>query len=147
MLKNLFEQGCLEETVKGLIEMDRKGGSVNSSPCTIWLIGLCQVRQVDEALKIFTILREFDIEITPPSCVLLIHSLCWEGKLASALDVMFYALRKGFSLNQPVGNRLLKKLCMGNKNKEAHELVWKMSLAGYDMNIYLRAATKQLLYN
>ena len=147
VMKNHFEQGRLEETVKGLIEMDWKGGSVSSCPYTIWLIGFCQARQVDEAHKIFTTLLEFDIEVTPPSCVLLIHSLCWEGKLASALDVMLYALRKGFSLSQPVGNRLLKKLCMGNKKKEAHELVWRMSLAGYDMNIYLRAATKQLLYN
>lgn len=147
MLKNHFEEGRIEETIKGLIEMDRKVGSVNSSPYTIWLIGFCQARQVDEALKIFTILRESDVEATPASCVRLIYSLCWEGKLASALDVMLYALSKGFSVNKHAGNRLLKNLCMGNRKKEAHELVWRMSLAGYDMDMYLRAATKQLLYS
>ncbi|ONK56175.1 uncharacterized protein A4U43_C10F4910 [Asparagus officinalis] len=147
LLKHHFEQGCIEEAVRGLIEMDQKNNSTNSFPYTIWLIGFCQARKVEEALKVFTILTEFDIELTPPSCVILIHSLCWEGELASALDVMLYALRKGFSLDQPVGNRLLKKLLMGNKKEEAHKLVVKMGLAGYDMDIYLRAETKKLLYN
>ncbi|XP_073099929.1 pentatricopeptide repeat-containing protein At1g79540 [Elaeis guineensis] len=147
VVRKHFEQGYLEEAVRGLFEMDQKHGSVNSFPYTIWLIGFCQVGKVDDALKIFNILIEFDIDATPPSCVLLINCLCRKGKLAAALDVMLYALRKGFLFMRPVGNRLIKKLCMHNKREAAQVLAWRMHLAGYDMDAYLRETTKGLLYD
>ncbi|OAY74921.1 Pentatricopeptide repeat-containing protein [Ananas comosus] len=142
-----FEDGELEEVIRGLIDMDRKHGSVRPFPYTIWLIGFCQARKVEDALRIFNILRELDIDVTPPSCVLLINCLCRTRDLSSALDVMLYALRKGFNFMQPVGNRLLKRLCVDNRKQAAKALAWRMHLAGYDMDAYLRETTKVLLYN
>ncbi|XP_020599841.1 pentatricopeptide repeat-containing protein At1g79540 [Phalaenopsis equestris] len=141
-----FEEGCFVEAVRTLFVLERNQGSANSFPYTIWLIGLCQEWKIDEALGIFTLLREFDIEATPPSCALLINYLCRTGKLGSALDVMLYSLRKGFLFMKPVGNRLLRRLCLRNKMKDAHELVHRMNLAGYNMDLYLRKSTKALLH-
>ncbi|KAI0510525.1 hypothetical protein KFK09_011129 [Dendrobium nobile] len=141
-----FEEGSLMEAVRTLLVLERNQGCANSSPYTIWLIGLCQEWRTDEALGIFTLLREFEIEATPPSCALLINYLCRAGKLGSALDVMLYSLRKGFLFMKPVGNRLLRRLCLHNKMKDAQELVHRMHLAGYDLDLYLRKSTKALLY-
>ncbi|KAJ0975961.1 hypothetical protein J5N97_017926 [Dioscorea zingiberensis] len=142
-----FEQGCLGEAIRSLVEMDQRHNSVDSFPYTIFLIGFCQVRNVDKALEIFSILVEFEIDVTPPSCVFLINGFCRERKLGSAVHIMLYSLDKGYLLMQPVGNRLLKRLCIHNKKKDACELARRMHLLGYDMDLYLRETTKALLYN
>ncbi|KAG0496730.1 hypothetical protein HPP92_001421 [Vanilla planifolia] len=141
-----FEEGCLLKAVRTLLAWERKCGSANSSPYTIWLIGLCQEWRIDEALGIFYLLREFDIDATPPSCALLVNYLCRSGKLGPALDVMLYSLDQGFLFMKPVGNCLIRRLCLYNKLRDAHELVRRMHLAGYDLDVYLRASTKSLLH-
>ncbi|PKA63824.1 Pentatricopeptide repeat-containing protein [Apostasia shenzhenica] len=144
--RNYFEEGHLVEAIRTLLVMERRNSRPNSFPYTIWLIGLCQERKIDQALGIFTLLRAFNVEATPPSCALLINYLCRAGKLVSALDVMLYSLSKGFLFMKPVGNRLIRRLCMHNKLTDARVLVRRMHLAGYDMDVYLRASTKALLY-
>ncbi|KAL5762026.1 hypothetical protein ACOSP7_018290 [Xanthoceras sorbifolium] len=57
-----FEKGELEKAVRGLLEMDFNSNDFNLAPYTIWLIGLCQIGQVGEALKIFYILRSMRME-------------------------------------------------------------------------------------
>ncbi|KAH7684806.1 TPR-like protein [Dioscorea alata] len=147
LVQKQFEQEYLEEAIRTLIEMDQRRNSVNSFPYTIWLIGYCQARAIDKAVKIFSLLVEYKIDVTPPSCVLLINGLCRKGKLGSALNVMLYSLDKGYLFMQPVGNRLLKRLCIYDKKRAACELARRMHLTGYDMDLYLRDTTKALLYN
>ncbi|KAF8675187.1 hypothetical protein HU200_047852 [Digitaria exilis] len=142
-----FEDGSLAEAVRELIKIDQEHGSVNSTPYTIWLIGLCQARRIDDALKIFRILEEFGIDVTPACCSLLTKYLCWERNLNAAVDVMIYTLSKRFIMSQPVGNRLLRSLCICHRRKDAQVLAWRMHLVGYDMDAYLREPTKGLLYS
>ncbi|WOL13573.1 hypothetical protein Cni_G22343 [Canna indica] len=146
MQKQLYE-GNLEEAIRGLVQMDQKRGVAGPFPYTLWLIGFCQVKKIDEAFKIFSILMESNIDATLPSCALLINYLCRDRKLELALDVMLYALDKGFIFMQPVGNRLIRKLCMHDKKDVAQELVRRMHLSGYHIDSYLRTTTKILLYN
>ena len=142
-----FEEGSLDEAVRELIKIDQEYGSVNSCPYTIWLIGLIQARRIDDALKIFHILEEFGIDITPACCAHLSKYLCWERNLDSAVDVMLYTLNKRFIMSRHAGNRLLSSLCIRHRRKDAQALAWRMHLVGYDMDAYLRESTKGLLYN
>nr|AVY91829.1 PPR protein [Saccharum hybrid cultivar SP80-3280] len=142
-----FDEGSLDEAVRELIKIDQEYGSVNSCPYTIWLIGLIQARRIDDALKIFHILEEFGIDITPACCAHLSKYLCWERNLDSAVDVMLYTLNKRFIMSRHVGNRLLSSLCIRHRRKDAQALAWRMHLVGYDMDAYLRESTKGLLYN
>ncbi|CAN6195254.1 unnamed protein product [Urochloa humidicola] len=141
------DDGSLDEAVRELIKIDQEHGLVNSSPYTIWLIGLCQARRIDDALKIFRILEEFGIDVTPACCSHLTKYLCWERNLNAAVDVMLYTLSKRFIMSQPVGNRLLRSLCICHRRKDAQALAWRMHLVGYDMDAYLRESTKGLLYS
>jgi pentatricopeptide repeat protein len=142
-----FEEGCLHEAVRELIKIDQEYGSVNSCPYTIWLIGLIQAGRIEDALKIFHILEESGIDITPACCVHLSKYLCLEGNLGAAVDVMLYTLKKGFTMRRYVGNRLLCSLCIHHRRKDAQALAWRMHLVGYDMDAYLHESTKGLLYN
>jgi len=142
-----FEDGSLDEVVRELIKIDQEHGSVTSSPYTIWLIGLCQARRIDDALKIFRILEELGIDVTPACCSFLTKYLCWERNLNAAVDVILYTLSKRFIMSQPVGNRLLRNLCICHRRKDAQALAWRMHLVGYDMDAYLREPTKGLLYS
>ncbi|XP_057500048.1 pentatricopeptide repeat-containing protein At1g79540 isoform X2 [Actinidia eriantha] len=76
-----FEKGELESAVRRLLELDFKLRDFDSSPYTIWLIGLCQAGKPDEALKVFSILEEWGINVSPPSYVMLIQCLCKEQNL------------------------------------------------------------------
>lgn len=145
--RKCFEDGFLDETVKELIKIDQVYGSLNPNPYTIWVIGLCQVRKIDDALRIFHILEEFGIVVTPACCALLINYLCWDRNLNAAVDIMMYTLSKRFIVSQPVGNRLLRSLCIRYRRHDAQALSWRMHLVGYDMDVYLREATKDLLYS
>uniref|UniRef100_A0A0A9DDP6 Pentacotripeptide-repeat region of PRORP domain-containing protein n=1 Tax=Arundo donax TaxID=35708 RepID=A0A0A9DDP6_ARUDO len=142
-----FEHGSLDEAVRELIKVDQQYGSVNSTPYTIWLIGLCQSRRIDDALKIFRTLEEFGIDVTPACCALLTKYLCWERNLNAAVDIMLYTLSKRFIMSRHVGNRLLRSLCIRHRRKDAQALAWRMHLVGYDMDAYLREPTKDLLYS
>lgn len=142
-----MRDGSLDEVVRELIKIDKEYGSVNSSPYTIWLIGLCQARRIGDALIMFHTLQEFGIDVTPACCAQLTKYLCWEKNLNAAVDVMLYTLSKQFIMSQHVGNRLLRSLCIRHRRKDAQALAWRMHLVGYDMDAYLREPTKDLLYS
>ncbi|KAF5941199.1 hypothetical protein HYC85_022366 [Camellia sinensis] len=61
-----FEKGELEKAVRGLLELDFKVKDFDSAPYTIWIIGLCQARKLDEALKLFSILAELGDQYISP---------------------------------------------------------------------------------
>jgi pentatricopeptide repeat protein len=145
--RKCFEEGSLDKVVKELIKIDQEYDSVSSNPYTIWVIGLCQVRRIDDAVRIFRILEEFCIDVTPACCALLINYLCWERNLNAAVDIMMYTLSKRFIVSQAVGNRLLRRLCIRYRRRDAQTLAWRMHLVGYDMDVYLREPTKSLLYS
>ncbi|XXG78510.1 hypothetical protein AAC387_Pa08g2445 [Persea americana] len=145
-----FESGDIEAVVRGLLAIDLKLKDVDPAPYTIWLIGLCRAARVDDACKIFLVLTEFDIDVTPPSCVALITGLCqegWqEGKVALALDIFQYTMKRGFFLMPQICNTLIKCLCTNHKKKDAIELVRRMNAMGYDLDFYLLKTTKFILY-
>ncbi|XP_062199850.1 pentatricopeptide repeat-containing protein At1g79540-like [Phragmites australis] len=142
-----IEDDSLDEAVRELIKIDQKYGSLNSTPYTIWLIGLCQARRIGDALKIFHTLEEFGIAVTPACCAFLTKYLCWERNLNAAVDVMLYTLSKRFIMSRHVGNRLLRNLCIHHRRQDAQALAWRMHLVGYDMDAYLREPTKGLLHS
>uniref|UniRef100_A0A5B6ZCU7 Pentatricopeptide repeat-containing protein n=2 Tax=Davidia involucrata TaxID=16924 RepID=A0A5B6ZCU7_DAVIN len=126
--------------------MDFKLRNFDSAPYTIWLIGLCQAGRSEEALKIFNILEECGINVSPPSCVMLIRNLCREQNLDQAMDIFLYTLEKGFMLMPRICNQLLKcLLCSQGKAKHALDLVNRMKSMGYDLDSCLHQTTKFLL--
>ncbi|KAL0303551.1 UNVERIFIED_CONTAM: Pentatricopeptide repeat-containing protein [Sesamum radiatum] len=143
-----FQDGDLVKVVRSLLEIDIKLADFDSAPYNIWLVGLCQADRVEEALKTFSILEEFDVTVSAAGCVKLIHSLCSEGKLDEAVDIFLYTMEKGYRLMPPVCNSLLKVL-LSSKYKAglALELLDKMKSMGYDLNSFLRRSTKSLLHH
>ncbi|KAB2636965.1 pentatricopeptide repeat-containing protein [Pyrus ussuriensis x Pyrus communis] len=141
-----FKEGKIEKAIRGLLEMDIKFKEFNLAPCTILLIGMCQVRRVHEALRIFSVLDEYKVTVTPPSCVHLISGLCKEGNLDLAIGVFIYTLEKGFMLMPEICNTLLKCLLRSQDKKDhALDLVSRMRSLGYDLDSYLQQTTKFLL--
>ncbi|KAB5551777.1 hypothetical protein DKX38_009088 [Salix brachista] len=148
-IEGYFEKQEVEKAVRGLLEMDFKLNDFDLGPYAIWLIGLCQTRRVDEALKIFLILEEYKVIITPPSCVKLIYFLLKEGNLDRAIDVFLYTIEKGYLLRRRVANRILTKLVRrkGEMGKDrALYLLCRMKSVGYDLNAHLLPWTKSLLH-
>ncbi|KAK1307355.1 Pentatricopeptide repeat-containing protein [Acorus calamus] len=141
-----FENGSVEELVRGLLDLDCRRHEVRSLPYAIWLIGYCQGGRVKDGLMIFHALTERSIDVTPAGCVILIRDLCKEGMLSSALDVIFYMLKEGILLKRALGNDLIERLWLRNRRKEAWEVVHRISDAGYDMDSYLFMRTKYKLY-
>ncbi|KAE8705686.1 ABC transporter A family member 1-like isoform X1 [Hibiscus syriacus] len=119
-----FVEGEVEKAILHLLDLDFKLNNFILAPYTIWLIGFCQARKVQEALKIFFILDERKITVPPPSCVKLIVGLCQEGNLDQAVDLFLYTLEKGYKLMPRVCNYLLR----------------------YDLDAYLYGFTKSLLH-
>ncbi|KAJ4963032.1 hypothetical protein NE237_022971 [Protea cynaroides] len=140
-----FENGKVEDAVRGLLKLGLMKKVTDSSPYTIWLIGLCQAGSLDEAVKIFSILEEHKVKVTPPSCVMLISGLCREGKLDLAVDVFLYTLEKGLILMPRVCNGLIRSLYTLDRKKDVIDLMNRMRRAGYDLDIYLSQTTKVLL--
>ncbi|KAJ6363441.1 hypothetical protein OIU78_003585 [Salix suchowensis] len=148
-IEGYFEKQEVEKAVRGLLEMDFKLNDFDLGPYAIWLIGLCQTRRVDEALKIFLILEEYKVIITPPSCVKLIYFLLKEGNLDRAIDVFLYTIEKGYLLRRRVANRILTKLVRrkGEMGKDrAIYLLCRMKSVGYDLDAHLLPWTKSLLH-
>lgn len=144
-----FEKGELEKAVRELLEMDFKLRDFDSAPYTIWLIGLCQVHKPDEALNIFAVLDEFGVNVSAPSCVMLINELCKEGHLDWAIKIFLYTVEKGLVLMPRICNRLLKCLLRSQdkqRQKNASELMNVMKSRGYDLDAYLDKSTKFLLH-
>ncbi|KAJ0044040.1 hypothetical protein Pint_17865 [Pistacia integerrima] len=141
-----FQKGEVEKAVRGLLEMDFKLNDFSLAPYTIFLNGMCQAGQVEEALKIFVILEECKVIITPPSCVKLIHGLCKKGNLDQAIDIFLYTVTNGFMLMPRICNYLLKSLLRSREKKyQAYEILSRMKSLGYDLDACLYRSTKSLL--
>ncbi|KAF9602812.1 hypothetical protein IFM89_031581 [Coptis chinensis] len=97
MEKNV-DLGNIEVAVRGVLEIDMKCKVVESSLYNIFLTGLCQAGMLDQALKIFNVLEECKVSVTPPSCVYLVNCLCHEKKVDLALNVFLYTLEMGVRL-------------------------------------------------
>ncbi|XP_054780379.1 pentatricopeptide repeat-containing protein At1g79540 [Prosopis cineraria] len=146
VLEEYFNGGQVEKAIRRLLELDFKFKDFNLAPYTILLIGLCQAKRVREALIIFSVLDEFNININPPSCVHLIKGLCNIGKLGKAVDVFHYALDKGFVLGRQIHNRLLMLLLCSRTDKEyAAALVKRMESLGYTLHRYHSKKVRSLL--
>lgn len=61
-----FKEGQIEKAIRGLFEMDVKFKDLDLAPYTILLIGLCQMQREDEALRMFSVLQEYKVNVTPP---------------------------------------------------------------------------------
>ncbi|PRQ30281.1 putative tetratricopeptide-like helical domain-containing protein [Rosa chinensis] len=141
-----FKEGQIEKAIQGLLEMDVKFKDLDLGPYTILLIGLCQVQRVGEALRMFSVLQEYKVNVTPPSCVHLINGLCKEGNLDLAINVFHYTLERGFMLMPEICNKLLKCLLRSRDKKDrAFDLIRRMRNFGYDLDACLHQTTKLLL--
>ncbi|MFS8002031.1 putative tetratricopeptide-like helical domain superfamily [Helianthus anomalus] len=150
LVEDYLQKGEIERPVRLLLDMDLKLHDFDSAPYTIWLIGFCQGHKTNEALTLLSILNEYNINLTPPSCVMLISTLCREGKLSLAVEVFLYALEKGFTLKPRICNSLIKSLLRSRfiaANDDAFALMEKMVSCGYDLDSYLDDDTKFLLNN
>ncbi|KAL8128813.1 hypothetical protein V2J09_017968 [Rumex salicifolius] len=100
-LEDHLGNGDLVGAIGTMLEIDLKMKEFDLGPYTIWLIGLCQAGRVEEALDVFRVLEDYNINLTPPSCVVLIQSLCRQGKLDLAIDVL--------EVSQPVKSCMLQQ--------------------------------------
>ncbi|KAL0359541.1 UNVERIFIED_CONTAM: Pentatricopeptide repeat-containing protein [Sesamum angustifolium] len=148
LTEEYFQNGDLVKTVRSLLEIDIKLADFDSALYNIWLVGLCQADRVEDALKTFSVLEEFDVTVSAPGCVKLIDSLCSEEKLDEAVDIFLYTMEKGYRLMPRVCNSLLKVL-LSSKDKAglAFELLDKMKSIGYDLNSFLHHSTRSLLHH
>ncbi|KAJ1382595.1 Tetratricopeptide-like helical domain superfamily [Sesbania bispinosa] len=136
-LNEHFVRGEVEQTIRGLLKLDFRFREFDVAPYTILLIGFCLANKLDEALIIFSVLDEFNININPTSCVHLISGLCVEGKLDNAVDIFLYSLDKGFMLRQKICKQLLKHLLDSQDKKDyAIDLVGRMNSVGYPLKKY-----------
>ncbi|KAK6120810.1 hypothetical protein DH2020_045438 [Rehmannia glutinosa] len=146
LTEEFFQKGDMEKALRSLLEMESKLADFDSAPYSIWLVGLCQADRVEEALKTFSILEEFNVVVSAPGCVKLIHALCSGGKLDKAVDIFLYTMEKGYRLMPRVCNSVLQVLLDSKDNTIlAFELLDKMKSMGYDLNSYLHRRTKSLL--
>lgn len=135
LVENHLQNGEIERPMRLLLDMDIKSRDLDPAPYTIWLIGFCQVHKTTEALKLFAILKEYDITLTPASCVMLITTLLGESNLNMALEVFHYSLQKGFILKPRICSNLLRSLIRSHDmSNHAIELMKKMDSCGYDMD-------------
>ncbi|KAL8213764.1 hypothetical protein R6Q57_003213 [Mikania cordata] len=149
LVEGYIHKGEIERPVRLLLDMDIKLQDLDSAPYTIWLIGFCQGRKTNEALMLLSILKEYNINLTPPSCVMLISTLCKEGKLNTAVEVFIYSLEKGFILKPRICNNLIKSLLQSRyiAYDDVFALMEKMGSCGYDLDSYLDDGTRFLLDN
>ncbi|KAM7271190.1 hypothetical protein ACFE04_030404 [Oxalis oulophora] len=149
-IKNIekhFVEGKVGAAVHGLLEMDFQLKDFDLAPYTIWLIGLCQVGRIGEALEIFSILEAHKIIVTPPSCVQLINCLCNINDLHKALDIFHYSLDNKFLLRQKICYKLLASLLNSKDEKGlVFGILERMESSGYDMNLYRPFERKARLY-
>lgn len=147
LVEEHFRKGEVEMAVRKLLEVDMKLRDFDLAPYMIWLIGLCQAGRLEEAVKIFLILKECKVTVTPPSCVMLIRSLCKERNFDLAIQIFLYTVEKGIMLKPQICNQLLKSLIL-SKDKSTYvlDLLRRMESAGYDLNAYLHQTTKSLAH-
>ncbi|KAJ0231093.1 Pentatricopeptide repeat-containing protein [Hirschfeldia incana] len=137
-IEQCFKKGETERALRRLIELDTSREELGPY-YTIWLIGLCQAGRFQEALMVFSVLREKKILVTPPSCVKLIHGLCKREQLDAAVDVFAYTLDNKFKLMPRVCNYLLSSLLQTRDRMGiVSQLADRMERAGYDVDSMLR---------
>ncbi|XP_068652831.1 pentatricopeptide repeat-containing protein At1g79540-like [Aristolochia californica] len=141
-----FDDGSIGEVIRCLIQMDQLK-VVDRSPFVMLLIGFCQAGKVDDAVKIFRVLQEYNIDITQRSWKYLINCLCQEAKVDVATDLLFYGMEKGFTVWPSLCNKLIIYLCYQNKKEGAAEIARRLKHAGYNMDLYLYQTTRALLLN
>ncbi|GJU23924.1 pentatricopeptide repeat-containing protein [Tanacetum coccineum] len=147
LVEECLRKDEVERAVRLLLDMDIKLQDLDSAPYTIWLIGFCQGRKTTEALMLLSILKEYNINLTPASCVMLISTLCREGKLSFAVEVFLYALQKGFILKPRICNNLLKSLLRSRYIDDAFDLMERMDSCGYNLDDCLDVGTRFLVRN
>ncbi|XP_074268237.1 pentatricopeptide repeat-containing protein At1g79540-like [Silene latifolia] len=145
LIEEHFEKGDVEETIRCLLKIDFKMKDFDLGPYTIWLIGFCQARRLDEALKIFYVLQEFGVSVPAPSCVRLIQACCVARELDRAADVFGYALEKGYMITQRKCSLILCSMFRSEPHVyNAISLVNKMDAMGFDLDAHLSLKTKAL---
>ncbi|RVX09570.1 Pentatricopeptide repeat-containing protein [Vitis vinifera] len=92
-------------------------------------------RRSEEALKIFLVLKECQMDVNPPSCVMLINGLCKDGNLEMAVDIFLYTLEKGFMLMPRICNQLLRKWKMWHLDETW--VLQGMAIRTWNMLLYL----------
>ncbi|KAF4369229.1 hypothetical protein F8388_022885 [Cannabis sativa] len=145
VIEELFKKGELDNAINGLLRIDFKLKDFDLAPYSILLIGFCEAGRLKEALTIFSILENYKVNVTPPSCVKLIYGLCKSGTLDLAINVFIYTLEKGFMLPRACNHLLKCLLCSQDKRNSALALVRSISSFGYDQDAYLFQSTKFLL--
>nr|GMD85705.1 pentatricopeptide repeat-containing protein At1g79540 [Ipomoea batatas] len=121
LVEKHFEEGDTVKAIRTLLEMEIKLADFDSAPYNIWLVGLCQMGRSEEAVKIFYILQEFGLNVSAPSCVMLIHSLSKNKNLDQAVNVFLYTVEKGIRLMPRICNYLLRSLL---RSRDSAELVY-----------------------
>lgn len=145
LAEELFKEGKVVEAIRELLKTDCKLWDFDSAPYIIWLTGLCLLHKPEEALKVFSVLVECGVNLSPESCVMLINILCKVRNLDQAINVFVYTMEKGFMLEPRICNRLLNPLLRSpEKTKHAFDLMDRMEYAGYDLDAYLHRSTKLL---
>ncbi|KAM6556761.1 hypothetical protein CsatB_003780 [Cannabis sativa] len=145
VIEEQFKKGELDNAINGLLRIDFKLKDFDLAPYSILLIGFCEAGRLKEALTIFSILENYKVNVTPPSCVKLIYGLCKSGTLDLAINVFIYTLEKGFMLPRACNHLLKCLLCSQDKRNSALALVRSISSFGYDQDAYLFQSTKFLL--
>ncbi|KAI5682865.1 hypothetical protein M9H77_04093 [Catharanthus roseus] len=145
LVQKHFEAGNVEMAIRGLLEINFKWKSFDSAPYNIWLIGLVQARRTEDALRIFSVLEELHVNVSGPSCVMLLDQLCYEGNLDQAVKLFLYTMEKGLRLMPRICNKLLRYLISRDKAKDAVYLLTEMKSFGYDIDAYLYGHTKFLV--
>ncbi|XP_074320749.1 pentatricopeptide repeat-containing protein At1g79540-like [Silene latifolia] len=145
LIEEHFEKGDVEEAIRSLLKIDIKRKDFDLGPYSICLIGFCQARRVDEALKFFQVLQEFNVTVPLQSCVRLLHVCCIARKLDSAADVFGYALEKGFRIPRRKCNLILCSMFRSEPHvNHAINLVKKMDAMGFNLDAQLSQKTKAL---
>ena len=142
-----FDNEELQTAIRRLLEMDIKSKNFDLAPYTIFLIGLVQAKRDCEAFAIFSVLKDFKMNISSASCVMLIGRLCMVENLDMAMDVFLFTLERGFRLMPPICNQLLCNLLHLDRKDDALFLANRMEASGYDLGAHLHYRTKLHLHD
>ncbi|KAA0033553.1 hypothetical protein IC582_026531 [Cucumis melo] len=146
VVEESFDNEELQTAIRRLLEMDVKSKNFDVAPYTIFLIGLCKAKRVSEAFAIFSVFKDFKMNISSASCVKLICGLCAVEKLELAVDVFLFTLERFFVM-PPICNRLLCHLLDLDRKDDALFLANRLEASGYDLGAHLYYRTKLLLHD
>ncbi|KAK3446667.1 hypothetical protein EUGRSUZ_A02340 [Eucalyptus grandis] len=140
-----FEKGEVEQAFRHLLQLEMSLKDFDLAPYNILLIGMCQAWRIEEALKIFLLLKENELEITYTSCSTLLPALCKEGYLDASVEVFLYMLEGGFHVKFRHCNQLIRSLLLSDDRRQwAYGLIDKMESLGLKFHLY--ESTESLLH-